>query len=119
MARANPCDDCPDFTKCYQQSCRISLTAHQRKKRLYNYKLIGRWKQTKGCVMCGYNKHPAALHVDHIDPSTKTMKGGKAWHPNWSKQRIKKELAKCQILCANCHFERSYIERHYERNNDE
>lgn len=81
----------------------------------HNRKLIQRWKLTKGCAICGYKKHHVALQLDHIDPHTKhRIKGmNTALNYKWSKSRIKKELALCQVLCANCHTVRTYDEKHY------
>jgi len=33
-------------------------------------------KLERGCCKCGYNAHPAALHFNHIDPSTKSFNIG-------------------------------------------
>lgn len=91
-------------------------TARHRTVYAHNTKLISRWKRMKGCSVCGYKKHPTALHLDHVDPSTKSKVSKytyKALNYYWSKERIKQELAKCQVLCANCHAIRTYEERHY------
>ena len=58
------------------------------------------------CSVCGYNKCPGALHMHHIDPDQKdfaiTEKAA------WGFERIKEELEKCILLCANCHAEHHY-----------
>ena len=33
---------------------------------------IGKWKVAKGCVDCGYNEHPRALDLDHVDANDKS-----------------------------------------------
>ena len=67
-------------------------------------------KSTKSCVRCG-ERHPACLHFHHRDPSSKDIDLGSVLHRNWSKERILKEIAKCDVLCANCHFKLHYDER--------
>lgn len=64
------------------------------------------------CCRCGYSKCMAALHFHHKDPSTKTRiyKNGQGLGvTNLSRckgQRIASvEMAKCELLCANCHAE--------------
>ena len=80
-----------------------------------NTALIARWKKIKGCASCGFKEHHAALVLDHIDPSTKDRnKRTKSYNPLWKKDRIKKELTKCQVLCANCHHVRTYEEEHFK-----
>ncbi len=77
-----------------------SLRQHRQKMR----KLVNRWKVIKGCSSCGFKGKHFQLDLDHIDPSTKHRSGShRAFEPNWKKERIKNELKKCVILCANCH----------------
>ena len=69
-------------------------------------------KTVAGCAMCGYNAHPAALHFDHINPALKyRTKSGKIVHladmvkgGRYSIKTIMAEIAKCRVLCANCHM---------------
>jgi len=78
--------------------------------------LIGRWKVIKGCSNPECNGHPshrAALHIAHLEPKMGHYKHSGAYKPWWSKIRIKQELAKCRILCANCHSIETYEEGHY------
>lgn len=46
--------------------------------------------------MCGSIEN---LEVDHIDSSTKV--GHNVW--SWKQERRDEELAKCQVLCKDCH----------------
>lgn len=55
------------------------------------------------CKICGYNKSPRALHLHHLDASTKEYQISNMWSK--TDQEIKKEASKCVILCANCHAE--------------
>lgn len=50
------------------------------------------------CVRCG---NTANLHIDHIDPATKTRSLSSLHNCSW--ERFAAELAKCQLLCAACH----------------
>lgn len=65
-------------------------------------------KKANGCEECGYNKHPAALHLDHINPDSKLVSAtGKRVSPgtmlSYSRIVFQAELDKCRVLCANCH----------------
>ena len=80
-----------------------------------NTSLVNRWKMTKGCKQCGYKKHSSALVLDHLDQTTKDRnKRSKSYNPLWSKDRLKEDLSKIQVLCANCHNIRTYEEEHYK-----
>jgi len=56
------------------------------------------------CFFCGYNKCYEALEFHHLDSKKKDFgisQGGitRSW------EKIKKELDKCILACANCHRE--------------
>jgi hypothetical protein len=79
------------------KSIQIRVTERRRnlKKQAINY-LGGK------CSICGYNKSVNALHFHHKDPTQKDFgisKSIKSW------EKIKIELDKCILLCANCHAE--------------
>ena len=71
-------------------------------------------KTSEGCAKCGYNAHPAALDFNHLDPNTKSFNIGEAFGNNYGKKKIFEEIAKCEILCANCHRVHTY-ENHVSR----
>ena len=78
-----------------------------RKKREEAKRWVDAFKVEKGCEMCGDNTHPAALDFDHIDRSTKEFTVSKFLGVK-SDEVIKLEIAKCRVLCANCHRIKSY-----------
>lgn len=58
-----------------------------------------------GCKICGYNKNLAALEFHHLDPKKKSFILDMRNLANRSEDLIKKELTKCNMICANCHAE--------------
>lgn len=59
------------------------------------------WLDEHGpCVKCGSSDR---LEVDHVDPTQKITHS--VW--SWAKDRREAELAKCQVLCHDCHQEKS------------
>ena len=54
-----------------------------------------------GCADCGYNLHPAALHFDHLDGATKVNRIAQMTFG--AEERLLAEIAKCEVVCANCH----------------
>ncbi len=55
------------------------------------------------CSLCGYDKCKSSLHFHHIDPSKKDFGISGNWGLSWKKMKI--ELDKCILVCANCHGE--------------
>lgn len=67
-------------------------------------------KLRAGCTDCGYNAHPQALHFDHIPGrGEKLFNIGAYVHCSWEK--IEAEIAKCEVVCANCHAVRTHTRR--------
>ena len=70
------------------------------------------YKAERGCADCG-EKDPVVLELDHIEPSTKDRRMDKygrtavPWR-SLSLAHLKAELAKCEVVCANCHRSRTY-----------
>ena len=56
------------------------------------------------CCKCGYNKCIKALEFHHLNPTQKEFALSKQGHTR-SWEKIKIELDKCVLLCANCHRE--------------
>ena len=67
-------------------------------------------KRTMACEVCGESS-PECLHFHHIDPATKEFCLGEGAAFGKSKERILAELAKCRVLCGNCHAKHHWEER--------
>ena len=63
------------------------------------------------CKECGQD-HPATLQFHHRDRSEKEIDISQAIGRNWSLKKIEKEIKKCTVLCANCHFILHWNEKH-------
>jgi len=86
-----------------QRKAQVYLTEYKNKlkRRLVDYK-------GGKCEKCGYNKDSlGAFHFHHKDSKTKefAISQGK-----YSFDKLKAEVDKCQLLCANCHAEEHDIE---------
>ena len=64
-------------------------------------------KATLECARCREN-HPATLQFHHCDPQKKDFNLSEAVREGYSIERIRKEVAKCTVLCANCHAKECY-----------
>jgi hypothetical protein len=60
------------------------------------------------CEDCGGTFEPYQMDFDHRDPTAKLF--GLTWPRALlaSRQRLLEEVAKCDIVCANCHAVRTY-----------
>lgn len=56
------------------------------------------------CSICGYNKCKRALVFHHLDNYKKEFGIGQSGLTH-SWEKLKKELDKCILVCANCHAE--------------
>lgn len=96
--------------------CPSSITYHLRddyRKRHYshikNKRILYKNKaiEYKGgkCIVCGYDKCPAALEFHHLDPSKKDPKITNISISQRPLKFIQIELDKCVLLCCRCHRE--------------
>jgi hypothetical protein len=56
------------------------------------------------CQICGYDRCLRALEFHHRDPGEKEFGIGRYGHTR-SLARARAEVAKCVLLCSNCHME--------------
>jgi hypothetical protein len=91
---------------------RRSPEAKQRKvklqdeRRVRNMMALRRYKADRGCADCT-EKDPIVLEFDHRDPARKSFNIGNCTKSGWSLERLLQEVAKCDVVCANCHRRRT------------
>lgn len=61
-------------------------------------------KRPVGCSDCGCSD-PAVLDFHHPDPGNKRMAVGEMITYGYGIEQLESEIAKCDVLCANCHSE--------------
>ena len=76
-------------------------TTKRKKKVIFeNRKMLFEFYKTHPCVDCG-ESDPFVLELDHQKDKEKAV--SKAVGSGWSKDRVIKEINKCEVRCANCH----------------
>jgi hypothetical protein len=91
------------WNRCQQDGYKEKLRSqgNERYRRIQAF--LREYKLSKGCTDCGYNAHHEALEFDHVN-------GGKEINVCFSKSvpQAKKEILKCEVVCANCHAVRTF-----------
>lgn len=88
--------------------------AHERYEEVANY--LKTLKDGKCCTKCRWNEEPHVLHFHHRNPAEKSF--GLSASLNLrvaivlNEELIHKEIAKCDLLCPNCHSVLHYRLRH-------
>lgn len=68
---------------------------------------LGQIKLAAGCADCGYRDHTAALDFDHLEGTTKLANVSRLIRlRSWPV--VLEEIAKCDVVCSNCHRIRTY-----------
>lgn len=60
------------------------------------------YKRTCSCYICGESR-PACLTFHHRNPSEKIIEVSVLVTRHNKRERILAEIAKCDVMCANCH----------------
>lgn len=79
--------------------CRSASVSAQRRRR--KLQLVA--EAGGRCRLCGYDRCAAALEFHHLDPSEKRF--GLGGGQTRSIAEMRREAAKCVLLCSNCHAE--------------
>lgn len=101
------CKECnkANFAASYKKDPEINTKAVKRR-RIRNVKInkqrVWDYLLKHPCLHCGEDD-PIVLEFDHIDPSTKISAIAMLRGSNCSWAKLEAEIAKCQVLCANCH----------------
>lgn len=61
-----------------------------------------KFKTDQGCQICGYDKYGGSMDYHHIDPNKKKRRVAP---DNYLTKKGKDEIAKCILVCKNCHYE--------------
>lgn len=81
------------------KSVYVIRSMNRRKRLVQQYK---EWKSQQQCAICG-EKEEICLDLHHEDPDAKEYSMSRLSQENFGNEKWKAEIAKCTILCANCH----------------
>lgn len=95
----------------WQKRNREKTREYQRKRGRQQREFIRSLKEGKPCMDCGGVFHFSAMDFDHVRGEKILEVGYMASH---SRKRILAEIAKCELICANCHRVRTWKRRRGE-----
>lgn len=98
------CKECQNLkqSEAYQnkrEHYKNATKKHRQKLRVINQRLLWDFLKKNGCVRCG-ETNPVVLELDHLSDKKYNISDIIYCH-TWDS--VLTELAKCQILCSNCH----------------
>jgi hypothetical protein len=100
---------CERQKRCYKEHPRSARESHKRRMQSLRDYIIS-LKDDKHCVDCG-NPYPwYVLDYDHVR-GEKSFNISIAKSKAYSKERVDAEIAKCDLVCANCHRIRTFKRR--------
>lgn len=106
---------CKQCQKPYKDShYRNNKERYINKNRNYREKVkqfVSEYKKDKKCERCPEN-FPQCLHFHHLDPKQKEFNIALAVRNKVTIEKIKEEIDKCIILCANCHIKEHFIKKY-------
>src|SRR5579864_8208987 len=96
-----------NYQRSWHQRNKAKRLARIYQKKAATYEYVQNIKSQLCCTDCG-ERHPATLQFHHLNTQDKQFNVADAVRNGISLDRIKKEISKCIVLCANCHLIRHY-----------
>ncbi len=91
-----------DYLRQYYRDNPTSFIENARKREREIKEFIRQQKVGLSCNRCG-NTDIRVLDFHHIDRDIKEVSISQIARKGWGRERILREIAKCEVLCANCH----------------
>ena len=88
----------------------IPLAAARRREYRERNRAIVWAAKDRPCTDCSRRYPYYVMHFDHLGDDKSGTINKMAWRPV-SEDRLRTEIAKCEVVCANCHAERTHQRR--------
>ena len=103
------CKECQrEWDAAYHQRVRPIRKLQKRQRREVLVAWMRQIKTSQPCVDCGGFFHPAAMTYDHLPGTEKRDEISNLLYGGY-RQVLLDEMAKCDLVCANCHAVRTYM----------
>jgi hypothetical protein len=100
-----------EYGKRWYQSHKQEVVERRKKRQKDIWNWFRTYKSGLSCMDCGIS-HPAVLQFHHRDRADKSFTISKVINRASSLKQITDEIAKCDVVCVNCHAKRHWSERH-------
>ena len=107
-----------NYQRGWHQRNREKRLARSYKRKAAMNEYIQNIKNEMYCIDCG-ERHPAVLQFHHLNSEDKMFNIGEAVRKGFGPNKIKKEIEKCVVLCANCHIIRHFNMRNKKQTSPE
>jgi len=101
--RRSRCTECRSRYDCKEKALR---SQRQRERYDEGKRFVDDLKTKGSCIDCKQKFHPVCMQFHHRDPATKIK--AVAEMLSHSRETLEAEIAKCDLICANCHLLRTY-----------
>lgn len=98
------------YSRAYYERNKQNVISKINAKKKNHRTWFNNYKATLKCIQCGYD-HPAALDFHHVERKRTNRKVNQLVSDGHTKKRILEEVAKCVVLCSNCHRVHHHDER--------
>lgn len=99
------------YNRVWYRSHKAEVMARRKRRQEEIRDWFRKYKSTLACMDCGIS-HPAVLQFHHRDSSGKSFNIADVTSRASSVRQIVDEVAKCDVLCVNCHAKRHWYEAH-------
>jgi hypothetical protein len=101
-----------NYNKTHKKNVYKNLVKHRKKRSLELKNFVNELKN-KPCMDCGIQYNPWQMDFDHKPGMIKKFNiSFKVGNGNTTIKALREEIAKCDIVCANCHRDRTYKRTH-------
>jgi len=95
----------------------IAKSAERRKEYRERNKRIVQDAKAKACADCAVQYPYYVMHFDHLGDDKDGTINKMVFRPV-SEAKLRTEMAKCEVVCANCHAERTHTRRAEQLNGE-
>ena len=100
---------CIECQRVYNRRYVEAGNANRKKRKIKMSAIVNEYKTSAGCCVCGEKDHACLVFHHKGDDKIDSISNG--IQRGWSEILIFAEIAKCDVLCSNCHMKLHYKER--------